>query len=788
MIKFILTITFLLTSYFIFSQELTQTVRGTIVDKDSKNAIAAVEIKLINSTTEINSSSDINGNFILLQIPVGRQSFEVTAVGYKSEIVSDVQINVAKEIVLSIELEQKTEVLAEIVIKSGNSKDRTVNQLIGVSGRTFSLDEANRFAGSQNDPSRMARNYAGVSGSSDQRNDIIIRGNSPQGLLWRIDGIPVPNPNHFAAQGSTGGPISIINYKLLSNSDFITGAFPAEYGNATSGVFDIKMRNGNDKKSERTLQVGALGLEAILEGPFSKKSASSYLIAYRYSTLGLLSKANLKIGFASIPSYQDLSFKVNIVTKKIGTFKLFGLGGTSSTDFLDSKRDETQFSPANKGENVQFGSKTAIVGLTHNYFLNTKSFIKTSIATTYEGNENKRDSIQANGTTKITGGFGYSNKKFVFSSLYNNKINTKNTFQAGAILENINYKTKDSLLLYKPIAGKPFFGYNNDFGGTTNLVQTYAQWKYKFNDKLILNSGLHFQYLTLNSKYAIEPRVALNYKFEENQMLSFGYGLHNQAQPYAMYFFKDKFTPSVETNKNLGFTQSNQFILGYDLNLKKDFRIKTEAYYQYLSNIPVEKNSSSYSVLNYGATFYNTYKANLANNGIGYNYGVELTVEKFFSNNYYFLMTTSLFQSKYKGSDGVERNTAFNGNYVFNVLGGYELKLKRNFTMLFDAKLTYAGGLRFSPIDIPASVINQEATYIDNLAFSQQNKAYFKPDVKVTVRKNFQNKMALEWALDIQNIVNYQNVFINLYDKNTQTERVAFQNGRFPTVQLKLEF
>ena len=788
MIKFILTITFLLASYFIFSQDLTQTVRGIVVDKDSKNYLALVDIKLINSSIEISSSTDIDGNFVLLQVPVGRQSFEVTAFGYKYEIVSDVQINVAKEIVLSIELEQKTEVLAEIVIKSSNSKDRTVNQLIGVSGRTFSLDEANRFAGSQNDPSRMARNYAGVSGSSDQRNDIIIRGNSPQGLLWRIDGIPVPNPNHFAAQGSTGGPISIINYKLLSNSDFITGAFPAEYGNATSGVFDIKMRNGNDKKSERTFQVGALGLEAILEGPFSKKSASSYLIAYRYSTLGLLSKVNLKTGFASIPSYQDFSFKVNIVTKKIGTFKLFGLGGTSSTDFLDSKRDETQFSPANKGENVQFGSKTAIVGLTHNYFLNTKSFIKTTIATTYEGNENKRDSIQANGSTKITGGFGYSNKKFVFSSLYNNKINAKNTFQAGAILENVNYKTKDSLLLYKPITGKPFFGYNNDFGGTTNLVQTYAQWKYKFNDKLILNSGLHFQYLTLNSKYAIEPRVALNYKFEENQMLSFGYGLHNQAQPYAMYFFKNKFTPSVETNKNLGFTQSNQFILGYDLSLKKDFRIKTEVYYQYLTNIPVEKNSSSYSVLNYGATFYNTYKANLVNNGIGYNYGVELTVEKFFSNNYYFLMTTSLFQSKYKGSDGVERNTAFNGNYVFNVIGGYELKLKRNFTMLFDAKLTYAGGLRFSPIDIPASIINQEATYIDNLAFSQQNKAYFKPDVKVTVRKNFQNKMALEWALDIQNIVNYQNVFINLYDKNTQTERVAFQNGRFPTVQLKLEF
>jgi CarboxypepD_reg-like domain len=772
------------------SQTITQTIRGTVLDKDSKFPVGAVSIVLDSSNLVIATTTDADGLFLLPNVPVGRPALKISSVGYKPQIISDIQLNAAKEIVLNIELEEDATILSEVVVKTLNSKNKTVNDMVGVGGRTFSVNEANRFAGSQNDPSRMARNYAGVSGASDQRNDIIIRGNAPQGLLWRIEGIPVPNPNHFSGQGSTGGPISIINYKMLSNSDFLTGAFPAEYGNATSGVFDIKIRNGNNQRSERTLQLGALGLEALLEGPFSKNNKSSYLVGYRYSTLSILANAGVKLGFASIPYYQDLSFKVNFVTQKTGTFQLFGLGGISNTIFYDDKRDETQFSPANKGENVHFGSKTGVLGLSHTYFLNSNSFIKTAIATTYEGNNSKRDSIQTNQSLKRTGGFGYSNYKLVLSSFLNQKINAKHTLQSGIIAEQVQYATKDSLLLYSKTSGKPFWGFNNDFKGNTTLLQAYSQWKYKINTLFTLYSGLHFQYVTGNDRAALEPRIALKYQLKENQTLSFGYGLHHQLQPYGMYFYRNKnaINNTIETNKNLDFTRSNQLVLGYDINFIKNFRFKAETYFQYLSKVPIEKIASSYSVLNYGATFNNSYKENLTNKGVGQNYGLELTLEKFFSNNYYFLVTTSFYQSTYKGSDNVWRNSAFNGNYVVNGLAGYELKLKNNFSFLVDAKLTLAGGLRYSPIDIVASIANNEATYNDNEAFALQNKTYFKPDIKFTVRKNFSNKMALEWALDIQNLVDYKNVFLNWYDKNTQTEHPVYQNGRFPTVQIKLEF
>jgi CarboxypepD_reg-like domain len=787
--KLIILLGILLLSTVCFSQTITQTIRGTVLDKDSKSPIGFVSIVLENDG-KIGTSSDSNGVFVLPKVPIGRQTIKVSFIGYKPQVISDLQLNAAKEIILNIELEEDATELSTVVVTAGNPKNKTVNEMVGISGRTFSVNEANRFAGSQNDPSRMARNYAGVSGASDQRNDIIIRGNAPQGLLWRIEGIPVPNPNHFSGQGSTGGPISIINYKMLSNSDFLTGAFPAEYGNATSGVFDIKIRNGNNQRSERTIQLGALGLEALLEGPFNKKNTSSYLLGYRYSTLSILSNAGVKIGFASIPYYQDLSFKLNFMTKKAGTFKLFGIGGVSNTVFYDSKRDSTQFSPANKGENVSFGSKTGVLGASHTYFFNNTTFVKTTIAATYESNGGIRDSVQSNQSLKRTGGFGFSSYKFVLNSFLNKKINAKHTIQTGIVAEQINYQTKDSLLIYQPAAKKQFWGFNNDFQGKTLLLQAYTQWKYKINPSLTLNSGAHVQYLTLNNRFAIEPRFALNYQVDAQQTLSFGYGLHHQLQPYGMYFYKNKYATDsrIETNKNLNFSRSNQVILGYDYTFNKDFRLKIETYYQYLSNIPVEKNASSYSVLNYGATFNNTYRENLINNGVGQNYGLELTVEKFFSKNYYFLFTTSLYQSTYKGSDNVWRNTAFNGNYVVNGLVGYEKKLKNNFSILFDAKLTVAGGLRYSPIDIAASMAQNEAIYKENEAFSQQNKVYFKPDVKLTVRKDFKNKVALEWALDIQNIANYRNVYLNWYDKNTQTEHPVYQNGRFPTVQLKLEF
>lgn len=327
---------------FSFAQKPTQTVRGTITDKQSKEPLIGASIVWLDSSIFIGTTADINGNFRLNNIPVGRQSFKISFLGYRETVITSI-ITSGKEVVLNIELEQSVVTAKAVTIVAEKQKDKPNNELTTVSARSFTIEETSRYAGSVGDPSRMAANYAGVSGANDSRNDIIIRGNSPTGLLWRLNGIEIPNPNHFGSLGTTGGPISILNNNVLDKSDFLTGAFPAEYGNVLAGVFDLQMRTGNNEKNEFMAQVGFNGFEAGAEGPISKKQGSSYLINYRYSTLGVFSALGINFGTGTaVPKYQDVSFNINLPTNKAGKFTLFGMGGISGIEVLEKDRDTTK--------------------------------------------------------------------------------------------------------------------------------------------------------------------------------------------------------------------------------------------------------------------------------------------------------------------------------------------------------------------------------------------------------------------------------------------------------------
>jgi hypothetical protein len=318
----------LLISFNAFTQNNTQTIRGVITDKLSQTPIPGASIQIVSLQKGV--STDSLGQFSLKNIPPNRYEIKVTSVGYKNVTLPNVIVISGKEVILDIQLEELFNQLSEVVVKASN-KGGTINKLASVSARTFSMEEVNRYAGGRSDPARLAANFAGVSAPDDSRNDIVIRGNSPVGVLWRIDGMNVTNPNHFASVGTTGGAVSALNTNLLKNSDFFTSAFPAEYGNATAGVFDLGFRSGNNKKRETTLQMGVItGLEATTEGPFSNKSDASYVVGYRYSLAGVAQKMGVDIGTTALPSYQDLSFKVASGTSKYGKFSLFGILANST--------------------------------------------------------------------------------------------------------------------------------------------------------------------------------------------------------------------------------------------------------------------------------------------------------------------------------------------------------------------------------------------------------------------------------------------------------------------------
>lgn len=764
---------------------LSQAVKGIVLDDQSGNALSGATVTVENYKSTV---SDGKGNFTIENIPIGRQNIKASATGYEDAFIANVEVTSSKEVVLEIRLKEKVRKMDEVILKAGKSKSKALNEAAVVSARQLSIDEAFKYAGTRGDPSRMAQNYAGVSGTNDGRNDIIVRGNSPAGVLWRMDGIDIPNPNHFSTLGSTGGPVSMLNINTLKNSDFLTGAFPAQYGNAIAGVFDLRMRNGNADKNEFLGQMGFNGFELGAEGPLSKSSKSSYLIDYRYSMVAALQSLGLKFGTGSAtPYYQDVSFKVNMPTKHAGTFSLFGLGGESHIHFPAETDDKDNLYSSNDGSlrDRNFKSLTGVVGLTHNYFYNTNTSSKTTLAVSGFSSRYNEDIVEGGKPNERAFLRNSDQVKYSLSHTFNKKINARNQFTAGATADINKLKLRQDYIK----DGDSALSNLLDIHKTAVLLKGFANLGHRFTDKLSTNLGVYFQDFTVNNSFAAEPRWNIKYQLKPNQSIAFGAGMHSQTQPLEVYFYqsRDNAGQVVLTNKNLDFIKSIHAVLGYDVNVSRYFRLKAEAYSQYIYNAAVERMPSSFSMLNSGSDFGLPDKTNLVNNGKGYNYGVELTAERFLHKGLYYLLTVSLFDSRYRGSDDVWRNTAFNSNYVVNALAGKEYKINDKTSFGIDTKLTVTGGGRYTPFDTDASRAAGYIIYKEDEAYSRQNNAYMRWDLKFSYVRN-KRRTTQKWYIDLQNLTARKNIYLRTFNPKTGTESSINQMGFFPNINYQITF
>lgn len=785
--KIIILMIGIFTTYIINAQDILfkQTVKGTIIDEQSGHVLqhASVTIEDVSSAGDI---TDSLGNFKLKNIPIGRRTIRVSLMGYEEAVVRNIEVTSSKEIVLEIRLTERIKKLDEVTIRSFKQKNRALNEAAVVSARQFSVDEAVRYSGTRNDPSRMAQNFAGVSGSNDARNDIIIRGNSPSGVLWRMEGIDIPNPNHYSTLGSTGGPVTILNTNTLKNSDFITSAFPAQYGNAVAGVFDLRMRNGNNEKYEFLGQMGFNGFEFGAEGPLNIGTNSSFLVNYRYSMVATIQKLGLDVGTgAATPYYQDINFKVNMPTKKAGIFSLFGLGGESHIKF--DAIDEDNLYSTNDGSLRErtFRSWTGVTGLTHTYFFNPNTSGKITMAVSDFDSKYREDFFDTPKPDKTA--FYKKNTQVKYSAGYtfNKKINSKNQLTAGIVADLNKLKLRNDYIPDGDSVLITFF----DTKKNAVLVKGFANFAHRFSDKLSTNLGLYQQVFTLNNTQSIEPRWNLKYQFKPNQSLSLGAGLHSQTQPLEVYFYETKNAGGqIElTNKELDLVKSAHGVLGYDVNFSRHLRLKAEVYGQYIYNAAVEKTPSSFSMLNAGADFYFPDKTNLVNDGKGYNYGIELTLEKFLDKGYYYLFTTSLFQSKYKGSDNVWRNTAFNSNFAMNFLAGKEFRLNKKASFGIDTKIAIAGGQHYTPFDFRASEAAGYVVFKEDEAYSLQNDTYLRWDFKLSYTRNGK-RATQKWYVDLQNATGRDNIYIRTLNPKDGTTGVINQIGFFPNINYMITF
>lgn len=797
----LLTLLCLITTWpLLYGQSGTQTIKGQILDQQSEMPLVGATIILIDELSPKGTLTDEFGNFRLEQVPIGRQRLEVRYLGYKTITVPNIVVTAGKEVILEIALEESIESLDEVVIAAEIEKDRAINELATVSARTFSLEEVNRFSGGRSDVGRLVTNFAGVSTADDSRNDIVIRGNSPTGVLWRMEGIPIPNPNHFSTLGTTGGPVSALNPNILKNSDFMTSAFPAEYGNALAGVFDLGMRAGNRDEHEFMLQLGAVsGLEGMAEGPLGKNKKASYLVAGRYSFIGLAKDLGMPIGTNATPNYQDLAFKIDLPQSKVGKFTFFGVGGRSDIDFLHDEIDDGDLFAA-ADEDAFAKSNFAVVGVKHNLLLSETAYLRTVFATSYSSNQFEQFRFFNQDTedefTTLYGDADTRETRFSLSSYWNKKFNAKLTTRIGFLAEQYDYDLSSQDAEIGPDADGD--GVNElvqliQFNDGMLLLQPFAQAQYRITDDWTFNLGLHGQYLGLNESFALEPRLALNWSIFPRHRVNIGYGIHHQAQPLPILLAESTFNnETLLTNKDLDFTRSQHFVLGYDYKINTNWRIKTEVYYQMLDQVPVEPFPSSFSLLNTGADFvFPRERFNLVNEGTGTNQGIELTVEKFFSEGFYGLFTASLFDSKYEGSDGIERNTAFNNGYVLNLLAGKEFllgKSKRN-AITIDTKLTTAGGRYYTPVDLEASLEAGFQVDKEALAFSEQYDDYFRWDVKVGYRFNSKKrKLSQQFYFDFQNVLNTQNIFALRYNRQTNQVNEVYQLGFLPDFMYRIQF
>lgn len=759
--------------------QYTQQLKGIVLEQVLQQPLEGATVSILSLGKS--TVTDQDGVFRFTDVPVGMYRIKVSYAGFKESEMDNIAVNSGKETFINVLLEAVIVREKEVVIKANSKKNIPLNDMSVVSARAFSVDETQKYAAAVNDPLRMATAFAGVQAADDGNNSIIIRGNSPTGLLWRMEGIDIPNPNHFGVPGNSGGGISILSSQLLANSDFVTAAFAAEYGNALSGVFDLKLRKGNNERREYTLQAGVLGLNGAMEGSFSSNYKGSYLVNYRYSTLALLSKIGV-LPADGATNFQDLAYNIYL-PGKFGTFTFFGFGGLSDQKFT-AKKDSAKWESKDDRYSNKFISNTGMTGLTHSILIGNKLNLKSGIGFSKTNIGYDADFTEDDYSMSKSYVDKFKTSKWILNTTANYKFSNQLNLRAGAIINFIRYNFYQ---LYRKHESEPLRESLNTTGNTATQ-QVFAQWQYRPSNNVSINAGLHYFRLSHNNTSSVEPRLSAKWNINNRSSMAIGYGLHSQMQTLNLYFAQQQLPDGeiMYPNKNIDLTRAHHYVLSYSYKLSRNLLAKAEVYYQQLYNVPVSiYDSSTLSSLNIQ---YEYITDPLTNKGKGRNYGVEISLERYLQNNFYATLSNSFYQSKYTAKDGIERNTRFNGNYIITFIGGKDfVNERKSKTFGINIKTIFAGGMRNTPIDFAASQEKGYTIFKDKEAFSLQNPAYFRTDLRLSIKWN-RKYFTSTLSLDLQNLTNRLNVFDQSYDEEKNEIKTNYQTGLIPILNYKIEF
>ena len=774
-----------LTVFPALAQVPVQQIRGSVRDAQTRETLPGANVVLMGESRGTITNEE--GRFLLEDVPVGRYNLQVSYVGYTPEILPELLVTSGSALVLEVSLEPSLSDIGEVVIRPAIRKDRPGNSMAAVSARRFSVEEAGRYAGAIEDPGRMAGSFAGVTAVGPHLNAIVVRGNAPKGLSWRLEGVDIPVPSHFSGSNvAGGGGLTIFSSQLLANSDFYTGAFPAAYGNATAGVFDMRLRNGNSYNHEYAVKLGVQGVEAAAEGPLLGKGRGSYLANYRYSTMALIFPLLPEVSYANeVPVYQDLSFKASVPAGRAGTFSLWGIGGLSSST-MEGYEDRDQWIYPENREQMTFNYNMGATGLSHAVNLADNTYLHSTLS--FSGSEHKYHE-QSRLDTLNTGilfplyRISKVSSQVSFSSRLTHSFSDRIILQGGWDFQNHHY-TLDG-------ASRDFLtdGLVSTMDGAGNswLAEAYIQGKYKWGEHLYTTGGLHMSWFELNQSYTLEPRVSASWQVFPGHRISLGYGNHSQIEPLFVYHVTRIDSASNQVtfpNRDLKRMRAHHFVMGYDWTITPNIRLKIEPYYQRLYRVPVVS-GTPYSMVNFLSDW--AFSRDLVNEGKGTNTGIDFTLERFLKKGLYYMITASVYDSKYTGGDGIRRRTRYDGGYVVNILGGKEWEIRDKDLLGINVKVTFMGPYWHQPVDPAATRRQATIVYDQDQAFTYRHSGFESlTDLTVNYRMNGQSA-SLVLAVQVKNILGRQYLG-KKYNLVTGAIENDFFTSPVPFISAKLAF
>lgn len=761
------------------AQAPTQVVRGLVTDAVTGLPLPGATIRLMNNADTLGTATSTDGTFRLEEVPVGRYLLQVSYVGYETLRQAETTVEAGKERVLNLALRESPAALQEVVVKA------TVPNFPGtLDGYLITVEEQFRFPATYYDPARLAMVFPSVVGLHDGTNLLSVRGNSPTTLRWRLEGLDIVNPNHTANAGTfsdrptaAGGGVNILSAQLLDNSRFLPGNFPAGIGDALGGLLDMHLRKGNNENTEWTVQAGFIGLEAAAEGPFGKQkgpNAASWLANYRYSFTGLLTAMGTDFGDEET-AFQDLSFHFSFPSAKWGTFSLFGVGGLSETRFR-SPLDSAEITEDKQRFNIDFESEMGVLGGTHTVALGRKSSLRTAMAWSALEHRRLEDLIAAPASAQYLQKDVRQESKFSLRTTLSHKLALRHTLVAGLAAVKNTGELRSELLKGPDYS---FASGNVDAW----LLQPFAEWDGALGKNIQLVAGLHVLHFTEGKgQTSLEPRLKAVYYAGPSDRIRFAYGLHSQQQVLPVYL--------NDAQGDVPLLKAHQFSLAWRRQWSDALSFQLELSLQDLFDVPVAVSESNpFSVLNI-TDEWEVGKQKLAFDGSGRNYSLELTLQRYMNEDYYFLLAGSLMRSRYTASDGIERPTRFDSRHTLNLTAGKEFKKEKGDklrTRGVNLRANWLGGMPETPVDVAASQASGTTVYDASRTNTQRLPDYFRLDLRLYVSSSHERRRSL-WSLDIQNLTNRQNVQYHYYDAVQDKTAIKYQLGLIPILSWRMEW